>query len=298
MIVQKHARPTLTAVELDVDDELHFTLADGTVRRIRLVGTHAWVTRTNLEAPKASRRGGFTTYVFGCKLEIDGIHFAVMREVPTRRSFYEPREFLGLRLWLDAVDDLFDAFLNESHGDCRPRRKARLAIQDATLEVAPTLLHPWCPLPEGGLRIEDCYRGEDCWLGTYDGGDAHGGLDINHPAGTPIFAPVPIDDHEMFDTLADGANNNRWRGMRVWPDGSTWVLQVHHVIRGHFAEHQPIPAGAHMLDGAGVLTGDHEHSHFVFGVIEPGETFDDRILLDPWILFWQMYRDRKRMTTI
>jgi hypothetical protein len=37
-----------------------------------------------------------------------------------------------------------------------------------------------------------------------------------------------------------------------------------------------------------VLSGAVDHSHFVFKVHDRGET----ILLDPWILFWQMYRDR------
>ena len=133
-------------------------------------------------------------------------------------------------------------------------------------------------------------------MGAYDGVSAHGGLDINHPAGTPIYAPIPLDDHELFDRLDHGANNNRWRGTHRWPDGSSWILQVHHVVRVLFADHEPIPAGAQVAEGAGVLTGDYEHSHFVFAIIEPGASFEDSILLDPWILFWQMYQDRDRTT--
>ena len=57
-------------------------------------------------------------------------------------------------------------------------------------------------------------------------------------------------------------------------------------------EQEPIAAGTRYAESAGVLTGSHEHSHFVFKVREPGATDDDEILLDPWILFWQMYRDR------
>jgi len=41
-------------------------------------------------------------------------------------------------------------------------------------------------------------------------------------------------------------------------------------------------------------TGSHEHSHFVFGVVEPGA--EESILLDPWILFRQMYEDREATT--
>lgn len=113
------------------------------------------------------------------------------------------------------------------------RKAARFAVEDASARICPVLLHPWCPLPEGGLRIEDCYEGSDCWMGPYFGADAHGGLDINHPAGT------------------------------------------------------------HLADGAGVWNGSHEHSHFAFKVIEPGEDDADAIPLDPWILFRQMYQDRR-----
>ena len=38
--------------------------------------------------------------------------------------------------------------------------------------------------------------------------------------------------------------------------------------------------------------GSHEHSHFIFRVRD----HDDEIMLDPWILFRQMYRDRERTT--
>lgn len=293
MIFHKQARPTLTGVELDIGDELHFVLADGQVRRIILRDTHAWVTHKTGGGTKPEKIRPVTNYVFGCTLEIEGVTFSMMREVASQGSFYQPREFMGLRIWLDAVDNIFE-FLAEDHGSCKPRRKARLALQDATLGICPQLLHPWCPLPEGTLRIADCYRGEDCWLGAYDGNSAHGGLDINHPAGTPIFAPIAFDDHELFDRLGRGANNNRWRGTHRWPDGSTWILQVHHLLRLLVTEHEPIPAGAQIAEGAGALTGDYEHSHFVFAIIEPGESFEDRILLDPWILFWQMYRDRER----
>lgn len=296
MTHHRTARSTLCAVEMDVGDELLFTLANGQTRRIVVKRVSAGVFHSTLTTPKVEERGAVTNYRFTCVLEIDGVEAWIVREVGTQKSFYEPNVLMGMRIWFDTCDDIFN-FLTETHGKCRGRKKTRCAIQDASLEICPTLLHPWCPLPEGGLRIEDCYNGEDCWLGAYFGCAAHGGLDINHPSGTPIYAPFAIDDHYLFDRVnVNGANNNRWRGFHKWADGSTWVIQVHHVINVHFPEHTPIEAGAIVADGAGVLCGSHEHSHFVFKVIEPGATEEDAIFLDPWILFWQMYRDRARVS--
>ena len=167
-------------------------------------------------------------------------------------------------------------------------RPVQIALVSTSAQTLRTTLHPWCPLPEGGLMIEHCYRGEDCWLGAYNGASAHGGLDINHPRGTPLWAPLDLDDHFYFNSLAMGHNNNRWRGIRRWPDGSEWILQAHHMTELTVPEHVPLLKGQQFAWGAGALSGAVDHSHFVFEVHDHGET----ILLDPWILFWQMYRDR------
>ena len=293
MVIEKAARDTLTAVEMDAGDELRFRLADGSVRRIVLEKTWATVYETTLDDPKQPREGARTVCRFACQLRIDGCAVQMVRWVGNQQSFYEPWELFGMRLWFDAAAELFD-LLTENHGPCRPRKRARFAVQDAARRICPVLVHPWCPLPAGGLRIEDCYQGGDCWMGPYFGVEAHGGLDINHPAGTPIWTPIAIDDHEVYAHVDRGANNNRWRGVHRWADGSAWTLRVCHIIRLRVAEHEPIAAGTHLADGAGMLTGTHEHSHFVFGVREPEAGDDDEILLDPWILFWQMYRDREQ----
>jgi hypothetical protein len=297
MVIEKHARDTLTAVELDVGDELRFTLSSGQVRTITVATAWAKVFHTTLAQPKVEQAGAVTNYRFGAALSIDGLKVSLVREVATQKSFYEPREVLGLTLWLDAVDDIF-AFLTEEHGACRPRKRVRLAVQESQRRICPVLVHPWCPLPEGGLRVEHCYNGEDVWLGAYFGAAAHGGLDINHPAGTPIWTPLAIDDHELYNCVDRGDNNNRWRGVRHWADGSTWILQTAHLIRLRVPEHAPLDAGTHLADGAGVWVGDHEHSHFVFRVVEPGDTMEQAISLDPWILFRQMYLDRRLTSTV
>ena len=292
MIIEKIARPTLTAVELDHGDELHFVLAGGQTRRIRVLKSGAEVEQSNLATlPKPGPLAKVVLRMYLC-LSIDGHEFSIARRVGSQESFYSPWEFFGLRLWFDACTGLFD-HLKEDHGSCKPRKHVRLAVQDASQRICPVLLHPWCPLHEGGLRIEECYQGSDCWMGPYFGVDAHGGLDINHPAGTPIWTPIALDDHRYFNSIAAGDNNNRWRGTRRWADGSTWVLQVHHLLRLRVKEGGPLDAGVLLADAAGVHIGSHEHSHFVFGVIEPGAAESDKILLDPWILFWQMYQDRQ-----
>ncbi|MFW6146035.1 MAG: hypothetical protein ACOC7R_01725 [Planctomycetota bacterium] len=291
MIVEKHARETLCAVELDAGDELHFTLRDGATRRLKLLNSRAGVIETNLDTPRAGHARGRTTLWMSCQLEIDGKPVTIVREVGTQRSFDAPRELFGMMVWFDTADALFE-HLNDNHGGCRPSKTVRMAVWDARDRICPVLLHPWCPLPDGGIDIaRDCYDGADCWCGPYFGADAHGGLDINHPAGTPIWAPLRFEDHFYFNTLAAGDNNNRWRGLHTWPDGSTWTLQVHHLIDLKVPEHAPIEAGAHYADGAGVLTGMYEHSHFVLKVTEPGH--ENPIALDPWLLFRQMYIDRE-----
>ena len=292
MIVEKAARETLTAVELDLGDELVFALAGGDVRRVVLEKSWSTVHETNLADTHQPRHGGRTVCRCACQLRIDGHAVQMVRWIGSQRSFYQPRELFGMRIWFDGNQDLFEHLL-ENHGPCRPGKRARFAVQDASRRICPVLLHPWCPLPPGSLRIEDCYEGLDCWMGPYWGGEAHGGLDVNHPAGTPIWAPVAVDDHEMFDHVDRGANNNRWRGVHGWADGSVWRLGVSHVIRLLVPEHEPVPAGTQLAEGAGMLTGSHEHSHFTFAVREPGAGPGDEILLDPWILFWQMYQDRR-----
>lgn len=286
--MRRHAKDTLTAVEMDRGETEEFILASGDLVRVQLVSTSARIVRTTLRELKVEAEAARTDYTFTCVLRVDGEEHVLEREVSTQRSFYEPWVIHGVRIWFDAVQDIFE-FLTETHGECRPRKHARLAMQDATLGICPGPLHPWCPLPDGGLRIEQCYRGEDCWLGAYNGASAHGGLDINHPKGTPLWAPLDIDDHFYFNSVATGHNNNRWRGIRRWPDGSEWILQAHHMTELTVGEHEPLRKGRQFAHGAGVLSGAVDHSHFAFKVHDYGET----ILLDPWILFRQMYADRE-----
>lgn len=292
MQLERKAKDTLTVAELDPGDELVFITDDGTRHVIRLEQTCACRLTEIYDKSGIPPVAATGAYRFWCQLNIDGASLQLNRYVGTQDCFYEPWEFNGVRFWFDAVDEIFQ-IMEETHGPCRPKKRARFVFQDAGRRICPPPLHPWCPLPPGGLRLTDCYRGEDCWMGPYDGNSAHGGLDINHPAGTPLRTPIAFDGHGLFNTITRGDSNNRWQGIRRWEDGSTWILRVAHLIRLRVPETGPLAAGVHYADGAGVSVCYREHSHFAFEVREYGETY----FIDPWILFWQMYRDGAAVVT-
>lgn len=297
MTYPRSARSTLTAIELQHGDTLEFRLKNGRVVPIEVIDSQAEVVSTTLAEIGIEEQGAMTVIRFWADLKVDGEAVRLEREIGTQQSFYEPWEIAGVRIWLDAVDAVFN-FIHETHAPCRlqpncshhlpERRHIRLAVQDAELRICPETVHPWCPLPPGGLKIEDCYRGEDCWMGAFDGASAHGGLDINHPSGTPLYSPIGLDDQFLYNATERGHNNNRWRGVRHWDDGAVWVLSTSHMTHLTVPEHQSLKAGQQYAEGAGVWIGAAEHSHFAFAVLDHGEF----IYLDPWILFWQMYQDQ------
>lgn len=290
-VIARTAKDTLTPVTLNRDDELHFTLRDGQVREVRLLSTAAAVVDRDPRDPGRIRK-----YTFQAVLQIDGQQRRIERVIPAQESFYEPLEIRGLRLWLDAVTDVFvddGGFLvekDDAYGlTCRPTRQARIVVNDVHDRICPEPLAWWYPEQNEHLDVRRCYRGEDVWMGPYDGKAAHGGLDINMPSGTPLFAPLGFDDQYLFDALVRKDNNNRWRGIRRWPDGAVWWLQAHHLNRLLVPEHTPLARGTRYAETAGVHAGAAHHTHFVFRVFEEGEAH----FLDPWILFWQMFRDHR-----
>lgn len=312
--IRRFAKPTLTVVELHHGETLEFVLTDGQVKRFYVKDTSVEVLGTFRR--EDGRGHGIQAYRIGCVLTANGIEYAIRREVGTDASFCDPVEVDGVTVWLDTVDCVFGpeltkeengprpagspGILSETHGRCRPRencdrllpprRHLRLAVQDARTRICPELLHPWCPLPEDGLRIAESYNGSNCWMGPFNGYTAHGGLDINHPKGTPLWTPFTLDRQFLIKKPELGSRNIVWRGLRYWPDGTVWTIGVAHLagLRAH--ERVPLTRGTHFADGAGTVVGAYEHSHFAFSIFEDGELLP----LDPWLLFRQMYLDREK----
>ena len=302
-VVRRTTKQTLTAVELSREQTLELTLSSGDLWKLEVVDTGAEAVQTTRKEIHLEEPGTVTEIHFHADVKINGNPHTFEREISSQRSFYEPWVVDGVRIWLDAVDDVF-GFMDEIHGICRSNKIARVpevrymdsrwALQEERLRICPDILAPWCPLPDEGLRIDMCYRGEDTWMGTYRGRtlQAHGGLDINHPKGTPLFAPLDLEDNFLFERIDTGQKNNFWRGIRRWGNGCEWILETAHMVELTVPEHQPVKKGTQYAFGAGAAVGVVEHSHFIFRVYDDGNLY----LLDPWILFWQMYRDREEKT--
>jgi PKD repeat protein len=97
------------------------------------------------------------------------------------------------------------------------------------------------------------------------------------------------------------------------------ALQTHHLIELLVPQHAPLPIGTRYATTAGVHVGSHEHTHFEFKVgrkrqdrpqaadapasiawpidfdaqSEAAQNDPEVLHLDPWVLFWQIFEDRK-----
>jgi hypothetical protein len=70
------------------------------------------------------------------------------------------------------------------------------------------------------------------------------------------------------------------------------VIQNHHLLNLLIPEHESINAGIYYAYVAGVHSGDNEHAHYIFKV---KSTENEReVLLDPWIIFWQIFEDNRK----
>lgn len=201
----------------------------------------------------------------------------------------------GVRLWFDAASCTFKemgGFMEEKDWKggmlCKPFKLTRWALQEEGLPICPEPLGDWYPNPSGTLDIRNCYTGEDCWRGPYNGGATHGGLDINMPAGTILTTPIDLDDQFLYRSLKAGFTNNNWIAHRRWADGSTWELITCHIIDMLVPERTPLKRGTPYATTAGTFVGAHEHTHFTWRVWEQGGSY----FLDPWILMHEIWAAR------
>ncbi|MFW6169766.1 MAG: hypothetical protein ACODAD_04690 [Planctomycetota bacterium] len=136
--VSLRARETVTAVELDHGECLHFRLNSGRDVELTVLDSGAAIVET-------VKPGGIV-YRFWCRLEIDGQPVVLERFVCSQECFYEPYVIDGLRIWPDTVKKVFDLipvrYPRQGNLQCVPRKDVRLAVQDATLRICSETIQP------------------------------------------------------------------------------------------------------------------------------------------------------------
>lgn len=290
MIYNLQAKKTVTPIEVNFGDVIYYTLESGFTNQLEILGCSAKVVETNKQNLRDDWPAGGTILKLICTARINGFDACFVKYIGCQESFSQPYLINGMQLWLDNAKCLFDV-IPENHGECGVKKDVRLVLHDGTLPVCPQELSDWCDLyGKDRIDIGECYNGDDCYLGAYNGSAAHGGLDINHPKGTAIYAPIDFDDQCYFHSLSCGDVNNRWKAIRHWDSDSAWALQVHHVGSLTVEEHIPVTKGMQVAKGALVHLGCHSHSHFVLRAYERGEEY----ILDPWILFRQILMNKKK----
>jgi PKD repeat protein len=288
--VTVYSKSTLTAFEMNSGDAVNYVLRSGRTVHIELLHSESQIVFTTLDSLKKGGTGHGSIFAISCELRIDGQEMSMVRYVPVQETFYEPYVVNGLKIWFDALKSLSSLF-NENHGACLPQKEASFVFQDADLTICPQKIGNWVSLPDKKVLVKNAYRGNDTWLGTYHGADLHGGLDINMPSNTTLYAPIDFDEHYYFNSLIAGHNNNRWRGVRNWDNGDVWHLQTHHLVQLLCPEHQPLQKGQPYAYTAGVLSGYSAHTHFVFRIKQPNSNW---LYIDPWILFYQIFENNKQ----
>ena len=306
MIKHRKAKDTISPVELNHGDAVHFETVDGSVLELRLLSTSANILFTNRdkipEDESGNDRGNMyrarLLYEFTAKILVNDQPMEMRRYVGSQESLYEPYVINGVRIWFDGVNDIFEehgGFLNTArrqHG--MPHKHARFVLQDMTLRVCPDEVHAY--FKDGDDRdpnyiyrdyfidVGRTFSGDNVFLGAYLGGESHGALDINMPMDSLIYVPIDLDSQDGI----------RMNGIRQWADGSVWRLGIGHIMETFLPDHTPARAGTVFGRGARRATWWHPHSHFSLAVTENDRTYD----IDPWILFWQHFEDEKRKDNV
>jgi hypothetical protein len=114
------------------------------------------------------------------------------RYVCSQESFYEPYVIDGVRIWFDGVSDIFEehkGFLDRVRDAERETwEKCKICASGYEPANMSGRIYPW--FIDGDEKDENfiykanyidigrTYDGDDCFLGAYYGGQAHGALDI------------------------------------------------------------------------------------------------------------------------
>ncbi|WP_114750533.1 PKD domain-containing protein [Pleomorphovibrio marinus] len=283
------SKSTLTVIELDAGDKVSYIKSNGDTLHFEFLSSQHNIVFSTLKDTKQGANKNGSIFNMISRVKVDGQEMEMLRYVPVQQSFYEPYTVNGVQIWFDGLRSLGENF-NENHGDCLPQKQARFAFQDLGKSVSPQTLTNWCPVPDRRLKVADAYQGDDVWMGPYFGADLHGGLDINMPSNTPLWAPIDFDTHYYFNSLGAGHNNNRWRGSRTWENGDIWQLQTHHMVELLIPEHQPIAQGETYAHTGGVYTGVTPHTHFVWRIKQPDQEWT---FMDPWVFFWEIFNNNR-----
>ncbi|MDD4227265.1 MAG: PKD domain-containing protein [Mariniphaga sp.] len=301
-IISLVAKETITPIEINHGDAVHYTNKAGEKLTIELLSTSANVIYTNkYKIPpdeSGNDRGNMfrarLLYEFTCDLKINGLPMTMRRYVGSQESFYEPYVMNGVRIWFDGVSAINEengGFLNTARTENGiPKKHARFVFHDMTQRICPGEIHPWFIDGEekdesfiyrdNFIDIGRCYNGDDCFLGAYLGGEAHGALDVVMEKNTLMYAPFDMDTQEGI----------RAAGSKKWSDGSVWRINTGHVIEKFVPDNVPLKAGTVYGRGAKRAVGFHPHAHFGFAIFENEILYD----IDTWIIFWQLFEDNKK----
>ncbi|MCC5929999.1 MAG: PKD domain-containing protein [Cyclobacteriaceae bacterium] len=283
----------LKAVEMHVGDTLFYTLKNGQQRSFTLLETSANPLFT-FENPDNRYQSGIV-YRMHCKIASEGQELDLIRIVSAQQSYYEPWHINGVTFFFDAVKDMND-FIYDNHGStggsAYPKKDARFAFIEYEDDFASQVMRPWYPNPSNFLSIKESYTGANSWLGGYLKTEAHNGLDVNIPNNTMLWAPIDFDDQYYFNSLEKGDNNNRWMGIKTWPNGEKWILRTHHMVQLLVEQHTPLSQGTLYGTVGGVHYGTYPHIHFYFIWENDGIS----MALDPWMIFWKIFENNKKQS--
>ncbi len=310
--INLEAKQTITPVKLSHGEIVEYIRKDSGTLRIELLSTSANILYTNRDKiPNGEPVGGRGNqyrarllYEITADVLVNDLPMTMRKYVGSQESFYEPYVINGVRIWFDAVSDIFEqdgGFLSTARNadgrgnlivDDKPNKNARFVFQDMTNRIAPGEIHAWFKdsayrdknfiYKENFIDIGRTFNGDDVYLGAYLGGESHGALDINMEMNSLMYAPFDLDEQEGI----------RAEGTKTWPDGSTWAINTGHVIEKYVPDNTPVKGGTPYGRGARRACWWHPHAHFGFEIIESGIRYD----IDPWILLHTIFLDRSSVS--